>query len=86
MEVIKFDGYNVTYAKDQSKYLPLPAHKTGDGKVTSCWRLSFFERLKVLFTGKIWVRMLSFNKPLSPIKIMLDRPFLEKNENNPTNA
>ena len=69
MEPIKFKGYNVVYAKDQPQYLPLPVSKTDDGEVTSCWKMSLFERLKVLFTGRIWVSMLTFNEPLQPQKI-----------------
>lgn len=75
MEVIEFEGCNVTYAENQPEYLPLPAHKTGAGKVTSCWRLSFFERLQVAFTGRIWLNILTFNKPLQPLKMSIKRPF-----------
>jgi hypothetical protein len=75
MRIIKFDGCNITYAKDQPEYLSLPAHKSADGKVTSCWGLSFFEWLQVAFTGKIWLNILTFNKPLQPLKMSVKRPF-----------
>ena len=68
MKPIKFKEQNVTYAENQSEYLPLPAFKVegGKGEVISCWQLSITERLRILFTGKLWVCLLSFNKPLTP--------------------
>ena len=68
MTPIKFPEANVTFAKDQSEYQPLPAFKsdTQQGEVVSCWQLSLKERLRLLFTGKLWVSLLTFNKPLTP--------------------
>lgn len=69
MNVIEFEGCNTIYAKDQDQYLPLPCHKTGDGTVTSCWKLTFIERLQVVFMGKIYLKVLTFNNPLQPLKM-----------------
>jgi hypothetical protein len=68
MKPIEFKGQNTVYAKDQKEYMPLPAFKynTPQGEVISCWSLSFRERLRLLFTGKLWVCLLTFNKPLTP--------------------
>lgn len=66
MNPIEFKEQNITYAKDQPEYNPLPAYKDDDGVVVSCWRLSFRERLKILLTGKVWLSLMSFNKPLTP--------------------
>ena len=68
MKPIKFKEQNCTFAENQPEYLPLPAlkEKTNKGAVISCWQLSLFERLRILFTGKLWVCLLSFNKPLTP--------------------
>jgi hypothetical protein len=68
MKPIKFKEQNITYAEDQPEYLPLPAFKNNSdkGEVISCWQLSIVERLRILFTGKLWVCLLSFNKPLTP--------------------
>jgi hypothetical protein len=67
MEPIEFEKVNKTYAKDQQQYRPLPVYKTKDGILTSCWKLSFKERLKLLFTGKLWISTMTFNKPLQPL-------------------
>lgn len=68
MKAIEFPEQNVVFAKDQPEYLPLPAFKNDSpqGEVIFCQSLSLKERIKVLFTGKIWVSLLTFNKPLTP--------------------
>ena len=68
MKPIKFKEQNCTYAENQSEYLPLPALKveSKEGQIISCWKLSIIERLRLLITGKLWVCLLAFNKPLTP--------------------
>ena len=73
MKPVKFEGCNVTYAENQPEYLPLPAHKTRDGLVTSCWHLSLFERLQVVLTGKVWLQILTFTRPLQPLKMLASK-------------
>lgn len=75
MKPVKFKEQNTTYAENQPEYLPLPAHKTEDGQVISCWQLSLRERVKMLFSGKLWLRVLTFNGPLQPLAPDVDRPF-----------
>jgi hypothetical protein len=77
MNIIKFKECNSTYAENQPEYLDLPSHKSKKGAVTSCWGLSFKERLKVLFTGKIFLQVLTFNNPLQPVKMSVSKPVLE---------
>ncbi len=65
MKPIKFKGYNTIIAKDQPEYMPLPAFKNPDdlkGQVISCWKGNFLDRIIFLFTGKVWLSLLSFNK------------------------
>ena len=75
MKPIEFKHQNVVFAKDQPEYQPLPALKlnTPEGEVISCWGMTFKERVKVLFTGKVWVSLMSFNKPLTPSFIAVSR-------------
>ena len=77
MKPIKFKEANITFAKDQSEYIPLPAYKREDGTVISCWQLNWKERFKLLINGRIWLRMLTFNKPLQPQRLDIDSPFRE---------
>lgn len=75
MNIIEFPECNVTYAKDQPEYRPLPALRMGNGEIVTCWGPSFRERLKILFGGKIWLNVLTFNHPLQPLLISADKPF-----------
>jgi len=74
MDIVKFPECNVTYAEDQPEYLPLPALKMDDGEIVTCWNPSILERLKILFTGKIWLNVLTFNKPLQPLLMSANKP------------
>ncbi len=77
MEPIKFKGYTKIYAEHQEPYLPLPVYADGKqgGRVFHCWQLTWKERFKILFTGKLWINVLHFGNPLQPIKPMVDSPF-----------
>jgi len=70
---IDFKESNQVYGEDQPEYLPLPVHKTEKGQVISCWRLTFWERVKVLVTGKVWHSCQTFNYPLQPQFLTLNK-------------
>lgn len=67
MTPITFPQANVVYAKDQPEYLPLPACRTPEGIMVSCWKLTWRERLRVLWTGRVFVSVMTFNQPLQPL-------------------
>lgn len=71
MKPTGFEGINTVYAKDQKEYQPLPAMKVDgrEGIVVTCWKMSFRERLRVIFTGKVWLSCMTFNQPLQPVKL-----------------
>jgi hypothetical protein len=75
MKAVKFKDQNVIFAKDQPEYQQLPALRldSPNGEVVSCWRLSFMERVKIIFTGRIWLCLLSFNGPLTPSLMSVNR-------------
>ena len=75
MEVVKFKHQNVVFAERQTEYSPLPALKidSHQGEVISCWKMNFKERVIVLFTGKVWLSLMSFNKPLTPSFMSVER-------------
>lgn len=66
MKPIKFKEQTNIIAKNQKEYQPLPAMIRKDGAVISCWSLSFKERVKVLFTGKVWMALMMFGEPTTP--------------------
>lgn len=82
MHPIEFPEQTVVFAEDQPQYNPLPAHHYGDdeGTIAFCWKLGFYERLQVLFTGKIWQRVLTFNQPLQPQLLQTVKPVMQKPE------
>lgn len=75
MKPIKFKEQNCIIAENQEPYIPLPAHKDEDGLVISCWKLSFIEWIQIIFTGKMYLGILTFNKPLQPIKCTIRNLF-----------
>jgi hypothetical protein len=44
--------------------------------VMSCWRLSLRDRLRALWTGRIWLGVLSDNPP--PVSISTESPFADE--------
>lgn len=77
MKPIKFKEQNIVFAENQEPYLPLPAYidnKQG-GRIFHCWSLTLLERLKILFTGVLWINVLTFNNPPQPILPMAFSPF-----------
>lgn len=82
MKPIKFKESNVVFAKHQPPYLPLLAYQDDiqGGRIFHCWSLSVSERFKILFTGKLWINVLTFNNPPQPIKPMVENPFKGDNK------
>jgi len=78
MKPIDFPEANAIFAKDQPEYMPLPAHRNREGIVTCCWRLSFWERLKLLFLGRVWHLQLTFDGAPQPHLIQVQHPFRPK--------
>lgn len=73
---INFPEVNCTYAETQPEYMRLPTFKdaTPLGIVTSCWKLTWRERIKLFFTGRVWVQQMSFHERLQPQCICIDSP------------
>lgn len=79
MDLVKFPEHNVVYAEHQPPYLPLPAYRFDDdpeGRIICCWRLSWRERIRLLFTGRVWHHVLTFNRPLQPQMLDVESPFI----------
>ena len=76
MEPVTFKEYNIIFAKNQPEYLPLPAHvcNTDDRIVTTCWKLTWKERLQILFSGQFYFQQMTFGHPLQPQKPSIRNP------------
>ena len=75
MKPIKFKDQTVVFAENQPEYGNLPALRIDSlqGEVVTCWKMTLTERLKVIFTGKVWLSLMSFNKPLTPSFMSVNR-------------
>jgi hypothetical protein len=79
MTPVKFPQANAIYGAGQPEYIPLPAHRTPDGhEVTACWHMSWRERIRCLFTGNVFVTILTFGDALAPSRVTLDPPETQK--------
>lgn len=77
MTPIKFPQQNRTFGKGQG-LIPLPAHIDQDGVVTTLWKTtSWKERVRFLFTGKMWFNALTYNMPLQSQRPTLECPLIE---------
>ena len=54
----------------------LPVYR-GGGEVISCWQLSWLDRARVLFGGRVWLRVLT-QRTHSPVLIATEFPFTER--------
>jgi len=74
MNAIKFKDCNVEFAKNQKEYKTLPAFRdTENGIVITCYKLSLIDLLKVVFTRRVWLGQMTFNEPLQPQKLSVNR-------------
>ncbi len=71
-----FDLPVTTFAKDQPQYISLPSFKCEDGMVVTRWRLDWKERLKLALGGDLWLSVLTFNRPLQPVKLQTHCPIM----------
>lgn len=69
MTPIKFKEHNVVLAEDQPEYQPLPVHviRQGQWPMTSCWKLTWRERIAVLFGKPLYIQQLTFGSALQPV-------------------
>lgn len=79
MKLINFPQANVHIAENPSEYKPIPSYYVDyyhpQGQIICCWKLSFWERIKLLFTGKVWHKILTYNEPVQPQFLLVDNPF-----------
>ncbi len=74
MKPIEFPEQTMVWAENQPPYLPLPAY-SDDRETISLWALTWWERIRIVFTGRLWLRQLNFGNPLQPQSPSLQYPF-----------
>lgn len=76
MSPIEFEGMTGTAAKNQPEYGNLPMHRN-DTTVTSCWKMTWRERIRVLFTGRVWLQLLEYDRLITPSIVSANNPLTE---------
>lgn len=70
MKPIDFKERNVEVAKKQDEYITLPSYiapeNNENGEIVFCMGLNFWERVRLLFNGRLWCCLLMFGKPVTP--------------------
>lgn len=76
MKPADFPQANRTFTKPASmtdeECAPLRVHDTGEALI-SCWRLTWRERLGVLFRGRVWLWIMGQGHP--PVVVEAESPF-----------
>ena len=82
MNPITFPEQNMTLTKpasmtdEQCSSMGVHATNLSTGPVCiSCWKMGFWERVRVLFTGKVWAWVMSAKNAQPPIALGVDFPF-----------
>jgi len=81
MKLIEFPEQTVVIAKNQPEYLPMPAHidsSRPEYETTICWKLSWKERLSILFSGVIWHQVWTLGKSMQPQRLATQKPEMSK--------
>lgn len=76
MRPVKFEECNVVLCENDPDYKPLPIlRQTSESgvEVISCWKLSFVDRIRVLFTGRVWVDVFTAKGSPQPIMLSADK-------------
>lgn len=68
------DCPEIVIAKDQPPYTPISAVIVDSATILTRWKLSWWERLVVLFRGDVYLYVMTFGKPLQPSAMQATRP------------
>lgn len=73
MRAVDFVGSDRVIAKNQQEYRNLPAYYA-QGRVTTFWKPSIWDRIRMVFGGGIWLQVLTFGNPLQPLMMATEKP------------
>ena len=79
--VPEYVNQEVVYAKDQPEYLSLPALPVDNGeRIITRWRMSWRERISVLFSGDVYLWVMPCRRPLQPVLLQAHKPEITASE------
>lgn len=73
MKAIKFKGANASFTNPSGEQIPAFMSKDKLGTMVCGYRLSFLERMYILFWGKIWFSQITANASLRPFIITINK-------------
>jgi hypothetical protein len=70
-----YEAQEIVYAKDQPEYQPLPALPVNDvaGTIITRWKLTWRERLAILFGRDVFLNVMTFGTPLQPVSLFIGK-------------
>ena len=74
MKPTDFPERTALIAEHQDEYLTLPAFQD-DQETISLWKFTWWERIRILFGAKLWLRQLNFGAALQPQLPQIRSPF-----------
>jgi hypothetical protein len=75
-----FEQHEVIYGAQQAEYMPLPSLAIavdGEQGVVTRWRMTWRERLRVLFGGEIYLYVKTFGGRLQPVQLDVNAPVVD---------
>jgi hypothetical protein len=73
---VKFPEHMHVLAKNQPPFRPLPVWQD-DEQTVSQWQMSWSERFRIFFSGRLWLRQVNFGAPLQAQLPSVETPFTE---------
>lgn len=64
----------IIIAEHQDEYGNLPALHVENGIIVTRWHLSFWERLKMLVSGDVYLWVWTFGRPIQPMTMEVEKP------------
>jgi len=80
MELGEFDESNDFIGGRESSFRVYRDYDSDEGLIVFCWKLNFFERLQVLFTGRVWHHVLLNGERLQECAITIEKPVMVMSE------
>ena len=75
MNPIEFKQQTGIAAEHQDEYRNLPMYRN-ETNIISCWKMTWKERVKVFFTGVVWLNLLQHqSQPITPSLLQVENPF-----------
>jgi len=75
MKPIKFKESSGMFIGATNDIKPLPVYQNDD-EIISCWKVSLKDKLKILFSGKVWLHVKGTTMP--PVFINSSFPFVKE--------